>query len=50
MCLCDINEHVGRHIDVIRGVNGRCRLEEFGRMNVIRFLPGEEIMCVKYMV
>ena len=27
-----------------------CRLEEFGRINVIRVLAGEGIMCVKYMV
>ena len=26
-----------------------CKSEEFGRMNVIRVLSEERIMCVKYM-
>ena len=47
MCLGDINGHVCRHIDGFDGVHGGygVGLRNFGRMNVIRVLSGEGIMC-----
>ena len=39
---------VGILIDLMGCMEGRS--EEFGSKNVIRALPGEGIMCVKYMV
>ena len=39
MCLGDFNVHVGRHIDGFDGVHER--------MNLIRVMSGNGIMCVK---
>ena len=50
MCLGDINEHVGRHIDGFDGVHERFGVGHrnlHGRMLLV--LSGKRIECVKYM-
>ena len=45
-----IHGHVGRHNDECGPWKVWSRLEEYGMKNDTSVLPGERIMCAKYMI